>query len=86
MSTLAQLPSDLTPMRMLLTADLVVKLTIAILVAASLATWTILLGKTLELRVARQRLRAALDVRARRPRWMPLAPAWTPEAEAPGHC
>jgi biopolymer transport protein ExbB len=63
MSTLAQLPPpDLTLMQMLQTADLIVKLTIAILVAASLATWTILLGKTLELRVARRRLRAALGV------------------------
>jgi biopolymer transport protein ExbB len=63
MSTLAQLPpQDLTPMQMLLTADAIVKITIAILIAASLATWTILLGKSLELRSARRRLRAALGV------------------------
>jgi biopolymer transport protein ExbB len=61
MSTLAQLPSpDLTPVQMLLTADFIVKLTIGILVAASLTTWTILLGKSLELRTAGKRLRAAL--------------------------
>jgi biopolymer transport protein ExbB len=62
MSTLAQLPPpDLTPMQMLLTADFIVKLTIAILAAASLTTWTILLGKSLELRTARRRLRDALQ-------------------------
>ena len=63
MSIMAQLPPpDLTPMQMLLTADSVVKLTIAILVAASLATWTILIGKALELRAAGRRLRAALGL------------------------
>jgi biopolymer transport protein ExbB len=61
MSSLVQLPpADLTPMQMLLTADFIVKLTIAILVAASLTTWTILLGKSLELRAAQRRLRDAL--------------------------
>jgi biopolymer transport protein ExbB len=63
MSTLAQLPPpDLTPMQMLLTADFIVKLTIAILVAASLTTWTILLGKSLELRAARRSMREALTL------------------------
>jgi len=61
MSTFAQLPPpDITPLQMLLQADFIVKLTIAILVAASLATWTILLGKSLELLAAQRRLRAAL--------------------------
>jgi len=61
MAVLTQLPSpDLTPLQMLLTADSVVKLTIAILVAASLTTWTILASKSLEFRAARKQLRAAL--------------------------
>ena len=63
MPTLTQLPPpDLTPMQMLLTADCVVKLTIAILAAASLTTWTILLGKSLELRTARRQTRDALEL------------------------
>src|SRR4051812_3952822 len=68
MSTLAQLPPpDMTPLQMLLAADFIVKLTIAILLAASLATWTVLLGKSIELSAARRRLRAALRTAASAP-------------------
>jgi biopolymer transport protein ExbB len=80
MSTLAQLPPpDLTPMQMLLTADFIVKLTIALLGAASLTTWTILLGKSLELRAARRRMRDALELANHARTLEAFAIALTPE-------
>ncbi len=48
MSTLAQLPPpDLTPWQMILGAGFIVKTVMAILAAASIATWTFLVGKAL---------------------------------------
>jgi biopolymer transport protein ExbB len=61
MPSLASLPPpDLTPCQMFLTADIVVKLVLAGLVLASVATWTILVAKALELLAARRGLRQAL--------------------------
>jgi biopolymer transport protein ExbB len=54
LTTLAQLPPpDLNPLQLFLSADIVVKAVMAILLAASVVTWTILLAKLLELRQAR---------------------------------
>jgi biopolymer transport protein ExbB len=83
MSTLAQLPPpDLTPMQMLLTADFIVKLTIAILAAASLTTWTILLGKSLELRTERRRSRDALELASHARTLAAFATGLTPEQQS----
>ncbi len=61
MPTLAQLPPpDLTPWHMILAADTIVKLVMGILAAASVATWTILVSKSIELSAARRQLRAAM--------------------------
>lgn len=60
----ALLPSDLSPWGMFQNADIVVKAVMIGLACASLATWTVWLAKTIELRrergIARQRL-AALE-------------------------
>jgi biopolymer transport protein ExbB len=53
------LPRDLSPMTMILTADPVVKLVLAILALASVTTWTVWIAKTVELVVARRREQAA---------------------------
>jgi biopolymer transport protein ExbB len=53
------LPRDLTPWGMFLAADIVVKVVMIGLAAASLITWTIALAKGLELALARRRLRRA---------------------------
>jgi biopolymer transport protein ExbB len=55
-----QLPRDLSPWGMFMNADIVVKAVILGLVFASVLTWTIWLAKTLELLIARLRLRRAL--------------------------
>ena len=59
---------ELSPWSMFLSADILVKAVIVGLVFASLATWTILIGKTVELSSARRKLGAALarvgDVRS----------------------
>ena len=47
---------ELSPWSMFLSADIVVKAVIVSLIAASLMTWTILFGKTIELTTARRRL------------------------------
>jgi len=57
---LDMLPGDLSPWGMFLNADAVVKTVICALILASIATWTIWLVKSLELAVARRRLRSAL--------------------------
>jgi biopolymer transport protein ExbB len=54
------LPRDLTPLGMFLTADVVVKAVLIGLLFASLVTWTVWLAKTIELTIARRRARAAL--------------------------
>jgi biopolymer transport protein ExbB len=56
-----QLPqADLTPLGMFLAADSVVKTVMALLALASVASWTVLLAKSLELAGGRRGLRAAL--------------------------
>lgn len=55
-ATLRELP----PWSMFLSADILVKAVMIGLALASLATWTIFIAKTIELSVARRRLRAAL--------------------------
>ena len=47
---------ELSPWSMFLSADIVVKAVMVSLIAASLMTWTILFGKTIELTTARRRL------------------------------
>ncbi|MBN8907778.1 MAG: tonB-system energizer ExbB [Rhodospirillales bacterium] len=61
MPILAQLPpTDLTPWGMFQSADIVVKAVMVGLLLASVATWTILLVKTVELIAARRALRVAI--------------------------
>src|SRR5262249_21162342 len=62
--TLAELPRDLTPLGMFLSADIVVKAVMLGLVLASVLTWTIWLAKTLELAAARRRLARAHQILA----------------------
>jgi biopolymer transport protein ExbB len=54
------LPHDLSPQGLYLQADRVVKSVIIVLVLASLATWTVWIAKTLELRQGRRRVRASI--------------------------
>ena len=54
------LPRDLSPWGMFLAADIVVKAVMVGLAFASVLTWTIWLAKTIELMIARRRLRAAV--------------------------
>ena len=54
-ATASTLPHDLSPWSMFLNADVVVKAVMIGLLAASVATWTIWLGKTLQLATARRR-------------------------------
>ncbi len=56
---LSQLPDNLSPWGMFLNADIVVKAVICLLALASLLTWTTMLVKSLELAIARGRLRRA---------------------------
>jgi len=56
----AQLPRDLTPWGMFLSADIVVKAVMMGLVFASVVTWTILFAKVTELIAARRRLRKSI--------------------------
>lgn len=60
--TLGPLTDNLSPWRMFLNADLVVKAVICGLVFASLLTWTIWLAKSLELVIARCRLSGAFRI------------------------
>lgn len=55
---------DLSPWSMFLNADAVVKAVMIGLMLASVATWTVLLAKTVELRALRRRLRAGQAVLA----------------------
>ncbi|WP_322515818.1 tonB-system energizer ExbB [Rhodopseudomonas palustris] len=57
---LANLPRDLSPWGMFTNADIVVQVVMAGLVVASLATWTVWLSKTLELRRETARARDGL--------------------------
>jgi biopolymer transport protein ExbB len=68
MSTVALLPPpDLTPWQMILGAGFIVKTVMAILAAASIATWTILVGKALELSAAKRQLNKALAIGSEAP-------------------
>jgi biopolymer transport protein ExbB len=57
----ATLPRDLSPWGMYLNADPVVKAVLIGLVLASIVTWTVWLAKTIEIVLAKRRVRAALD-------------------------
>jgi biopolymer transport protein ExbB len=57
--TPAELPRDLTPWGMFMSADIIVKLVMLGLVFASVLTWTIWLAKTIELVAARRSLARA---------------------------
>jgi biopolymer transport protein ExbB len=54
------IPRDLSPWSMFLSADILVKAVMVGLAFASLVTWTIFLAKTIELFIARRRVRSAL--------------------------
>jgi len=56
------LPDELSPWSMFLHADIVVKAVILGLALASVATWTVLLVKTIQLRLARRAARKAVTV------------------------
>jgi len=60
-SATAELPRDLTPWGMYLSADPLVKGVLIALVLASVITWTVWLAKTVELIAARRSARRALD-------------------------
>jgi biopolymer transport protein ExbB len=53
-------PHDLSPWSMFLSADIIVKAVMVGLAFASLVTWTIFIGKSIELSIARRKLRLAL--------------------------
>jgi biopolymer transport protein ExbB len=61
---LATLPRDLTPWGMYLNADPVVKGVLIGLAIASVVTWTVWLAKTIEILLARRRVRASLNLLA----------------------
>jgi biopolymer transport protein ExbB len=56
------LPHNLSPWSMFLNADIVVKAVMVGLAFASLVTWTVWLGKTIELLVARRRARQRISM------------------------
>ncbi len=56
----ATLPSNLSPLGMFLQADWIVKAVMIGLLLASVATWTVWLAKTIEIRNARKRARTVL--------------------------
>jgi biopolymer transport protein ExbB len=58
----ATLPRDLTPWGMFLNADPIVKGVLIGLVLASVVTWTVWLAKTIEIFLARRRVRSALTI------------------------
>ena len=60
--SVVQLPRNLSPWGMFLSADIVVKAVMIGLAFASLITWTIWFAKMVELTVAQQRVRAAIAV------------------------
>ncbi len=60
----ATLPRDLSPWGMYLSADPVVKAVLIGLGFASIVTWTVWLAKTIEIVMAKRRVRAALSVLA----------------------
>jgi biopolymer transport protein ExbB len=61
----ATLPRDLSPWGMYLNADPIVKAVLIGLTLASVVTWTVWLAKTIEILVAKRRVRTALTILAR---------------------
>ena len=61
-ASVVQLPRNLSPWGMFLSADIVVKAVMIGLAFASVITWTIWFAKMVELTVAQQRVRAAIAV------------------------
>jgi biopolymer transport protein ExbB len=55
-----QVPRELSPWSMFLSADIIVKAVMIGLAFASLVTWTIFIAKTVELSIARQKLKSSL--------------------------
>jgi biopolymer transport protein ExbB len=55
-----QVPRELSPWSMFLTADIVVKVVMMGLAFASLMTWTIFIAKTIELSIAKGKLKSSL--------------------------
>jgi biopolymer transport protein ExbB len=60
LASTARMPRELSPWSMFMSADVLVKAVMISLAFASLVTWTIFLGKTLQLFLARRRVAAAL--------------------------
>jgi biopolymer transport protein ExbB len=60
----ATLPRDLSPWGMYISADPVVKAVLIGLAFASVVTWTVWLAKTIEIMLAKRRVRAALEILA----------------------
>lgn len=58
------LPHDLSPWSMFLSADIIVQVVMVGLALASVATWSVWLAKTLELRQARRRARGVIAILA----------------------
>ena len=56
-----KLPRDLSPWGMFMAADIVVKAVMVGLAFASVLTWTVWFAKTIELLIARRRMRAAIN-------------------------
>jgi len=61
-ANISPLPDALSPLGMFMQADLVVKAVMVTLALASVATWTVLLVKTIQLRSARRAARDALTI------------------------
>jgi biopolymer transport protein ExbB len=59
---IGNLPQDLSPWGMFMSADIVVKTVVVSLIFASLVTWTVWLAKTLELLATKRSARRALKV------------------------
>lgn len=64
---IGNLPQDLSPWGMFMSADLVVKTVVVSLIFASLVTWTVWLAKTLELLATKRSARRALKVLSKAP-------------------
>ena len=68
-----KLPHNLSPWGMFMSADVVVKIVMIGLALASLLTWTIWLAKSVELVMARRRLRAGIAVLSQARGWAEAA-------------
>lgn len=75
---------DLSPWAMFMAADVVVKLVMAILLLASVATWTICLAKTLELNKSHRAMEADIDGLRSARRWDDIAVAQLQSAASRG--